>query len=545
MPNSLTPELLEQSRMMKNNQRIVSDDSIFDYYSSKNPNFYEKAKKVQSSGIKFQYDDGSEIPTSTALLNYEAYGDPRGKGKPNDSKNEFNINDVIGEKNSQGYFSNIADRFKRSFGTSQDQSGKQEVRGLSQGIGAAIKDIPGDIADVAGYALPAAGSIVGSIAGGIAGIPSGPGAIFSGIAGSAGGAALGEVARQATGRLLGERKGETLKGEAFGIAKEAALGAMAEIGGRAISPLAESASRVLKESASRSIGKILNPTTLKNKAITQKITPEILKRPIGETIAMTRKGMEKKSAERAIESGLAINEGPKLAGKTSTESIINALEEEKSNFIAGGKAINQQALDNISALQDVFKQYGSHIADQTLREIKTIFDKEVYGGSKVIGKTLDESSKLSFKKVATDKIRSLLAERHPEINKLNKEFTFWKSLSDVLGATNQRKTGQSQIAGNIAGAIGASTGDDVVEASGKFLMVKLAYSALTSPAWRLASGKIKNRIANLMIDGTAHDLGKFLIDKKLISLPVFTSLQGSQIQGAEQNGQANANSNTY
>lgn len=59
-------------------QRMVSDDAIADFYAKKNMAFYQRWKDAQKKRVRFLTDDGDEIPLSTAMLNYEAYGDYRG-----------------------------------------------------------------------------------------------------------------------------------------------------------------------------------------------------------------------------------------------------------------------------------------------------------------------------------------------------------------------------------------------------------------------------------------------------------------------------------
>ena len=73
--STITPQVLENSR---NNG--LHDDSILDNYMkdpNADPSVIQSYKRVRDSGHRYQYDDGGEIPLSTATLNYAAYKDIR------------------------------------------------------------------------------------------------------------------------------------------------------------------------------------------------------------------------------------------------------------------------------------------------------------------------------------------------------------------------------------------------------------------------------------------------------------------------------------
>lgn len=267
----------------------------------------------------------------------------------------------------QGFFGNVADRFRRSFGTAEEQAGRQEVKGLSEGLGAAIKDIPGDIADIAGPALPAIGGVVGSIIGASAGIPSGPGAIATGVAGGATGAAIGEVGRQAAGRLLGMRQGETITEEAKRIGKEAAIGAASELGGQAIARPLSAAKGLVGKAAESLYQSALKPT----RAVLDKF-PKVVQTGLKEGIVVSEGGLDvvqgtidDLNKEIATRISTANKEGVELA----TEDVISRLEDVRQffkNSIGGSKFVKQ-----IDALSDRFvREQGKRIPIEKAQELK-------------------------------------------------------------------------------------------------------------------------------------------------------------------------------
>jgi hypothetical protein len=71
--NTITPDILQMSR-----DKGLSDDTILDNYLKDpmaDPSFTQSYSRVRDGGHRYQYDDGEEIPLSTATLNYAAFKD--------------------------------------------------------------------------------------------------------------------------------------------------------------------------------------------------------------------------------------------------------------------------------------------------------------------------------------------------------------------------------------------------------------------------------------------------------------------------------------
>lgn len=259
-------------------------------------------------------------------------------------------------------------------------------------------------------------------------------------------------------------------------------------------------SNKLKDSALDNVSKVLAPTTKANKVTTERIAPEILKRPLKDTFAFTRTGLEAKATAGKEAAGNAINDYGDLKGSTPTKSVIESLEAEKSQYSAGGKVVNEEAVNKLTKVQEIISQYGDEMDNNTLREVRRIFDAEIQR-SKGFQLPPSEGSMIDAKKIASDKIRGLLAQADPNLDKINKEYTFWKNFEGVISDTNTRKVGQAGLIDNLTTIAGAASGNGLTNMAVQALTFRWLGMAVRSPGWRLASAKIKNSIADSIAQG--------------------------------------------
>lgn len=301
------------------------------------------------------------------------------------------------------------------------------------------------------------------------------------------------------------------------------VGKGAQAGKAALSKVDDAAKALAKpvrESAEASISRVLNPTTQATKQTTQKIAGELVDRPLSKTLSLTRKGMEAKAGAAAEVAGEAIGEAGKLAGRTPTNEVINYLQSLKQQFVAGGKVVSREGVESIDEVSRIIAQYGDDVGNETLRDIRKIFDAEFYQGKKNIAKSTAETSTLNFKKQAADKIRSILGEKFPDIAKLNKEYAFWSGLEDVLGKTVSRKTGQKGALKAVATVGGAVAGQGVAGSIAGALAFRTVASLVDSPVWGFVTAKLKNQLAKALAN---HDLSE--IGKLLGNIPGLTAAQ--------------------
>lgn len=273
----------------------------------------------------------------------------------------------------------------------------------------------------------------------------------------------------------------------------------------------------LRKSAEKNVSQSLLPTTKNNKAIAERITPEILDNP-KETFSFTKRGLEEKTRLKKEEAADAIEDFGKLKGDTQTKPILDALEYLKvdQKHVVEGKVINPEAVKHIDEVKDLIAQYGDSISKEGLRNIKRGFDQATYG-QKGAFPNYSEKSLLGFKKIASDEIRELLAKEEPDLAKLNKQFNFWSNYNKVISDTVERTSGQQGAQANVAAIGGAITGNTVPGMIVNALSFRYLMKAIQSPGWKLASAHTKNALADALASQNAKGIGNAInsIDKNL------------------------------
>lgn len=319
-----------------------------------------------------------------------------------------------------------------------------------------------------------------------------------------------------------------------------ASGTLAKVTAPVTAPVRNAVADRLKKSAEADVNKVLSPTTKPNKITASKVAPQLLDRPVGDTFALTRKGLEEKAVAGKESAGNAINDYGDIKGSTKTGDVVGALESEKAQYSAGGKVVNQDAVDKIKKVQDIIAQYGDTIDNNTLRDVRRIFDTEIQR-SKGFQLPPSEGSLIDAKKVASDKIRGILADAHPDLAKLNKEYTFWSNLNKVIGDTNTRTTGQSGLIDNLATMGGALSGHGAIDIAAKALTFRWIAAGVRSTGWRLASARVKNSLADAIASDDFEKANNVLAVMKI--LPKYTeewkALQKGQTPNASQTTQTN------
>src|SRR5207237_2366525 len=104
------------------------------------------------------------------------------------------------------------------------------------------------------------------------------------------------------------------------------------------------------------------------------------------------------------------------------------------------------------------KGMGPDISLQDAVKARRILDNAVAEAKGYQGAQLSDASMAAIRKEAANSIRSQLAQASPDLAAVNSTFHFWNSLSDVLDATIQRKTGQVGALPKVERAIAAAGG---------------------------------------------------------------------------------------
>lgn len=263
------------------------------------------------------------------------------------------------------------------------------------------------------------------------------------------------------------------------------------------SDVENSLQRALRESAEKNVSQALlrGGGTKQEKLMAERLAPQILERPISETFALTGKGLETKATAQKELAGEAIEAFGKLEGTTNPQRFVDAFEKLKTPYIVEGQIIDPDAIKRIEDLQGIFSQYGDSISDEGLRQIRRTFDQQI-AESKGFLKDLNQGSALNLKKTAANEIRGLIADKNPDLAKINKQYNFWSNLEEVTSAANTRVRPQTGFTSKLASMIGFATGTDIGDATARAITGKLFFDAMRSPGWKLTSAKVKYKIAD-------------------------------------------------
>lgn len=266
---------------------------------------------------------------------------------------------------------------------------------------------------------------------------------------------------------------------------------------------------ILKESAQKQFTEALGPTKQRFKQQAEKVVPGLIKRRFG---AFTRGGLHAKTGEQLTKAGeeleRVIGEVPKNT-RIGLNGVIRSLGKYKNSFtvVESGKrvVIDEIGYQNVQKLQNTLKQFGDDVSFGTLRKTRQIMDQIVTKGGKAFGRTLEEGGKIDATREAGNAIRKLIAQRFPNVAKVNAEYTFWKNVDEVLEETIKRTKPHGAPIGEqiaeVAGATGGLVSGGIGKAIGGALAFKWIRKILTSTGFRTLSAVAKDRIADLIAQG--------------------------------------------
>lgn len=346
------------------------------------------------------------------------------------------------------------ERLKLSFGTREEQAQRVEPKGFLKG---GLKEIPKDIADVAGGALRFGGLIGGGIAGTAAGLPAGPaGAFAAGVAGAGAGSGAGEFIRQRIGQTLGLQQDITARQQAVEVGKEAFIGSIAQaLGG----PLSKATGFVLKMLAKpfvpvknfigefgRSIFKATTGVP-EQAQVTALERPALVRAGFKKSVTATTIDAEVKDAHKQV-SQLAKNtfkEGlqsmadtpvPALlptAFKGVTDKFVKIAQDFRIGFSKKGEIssfpvkIESAAQKNIKTAYNLIRKWkdfsvkGMQNLMEDLQSLKN-FEKAVSVGGR------PSSGETPVVGTLINNVRGLLKTHYPQLNALREEFSVYAKL---------------------------------------------------------------------------------------------------------------------
>lgn len=351
---------------------------------------------------------------------------------------------------------------------------------------------------------------------------------------------IGPAAATAGDDIGGGKPGQGI-GEAAGLIGSIAVPEMASHAVGAIP--AASAEAGLRASSEAQYARVLAPTTKANKALTADVVPGLIDRGV---TALTLKGLQKQAAAHISSIGAAIGDAwDNLPPDTVTklepiyDKLQSAIDDVHSVPDANGKMIPkgpeaERAIGNLTKLQQTLVDIAAPdpvtgdltIPANKIRGVKQYFDDIAARAGRYSGTDLADQSMAEAHGLAADGIRKELASDHPDIAALNKEFSFWKNASQVVGDTIARKQGQSKPLGEqLARAGGFVKGGPL----GAEAMGALTH-AVRSPAWGTVSAVLKDNLADAIAAGNKASVEFYV--RKIGQAGATAALSGPELQTA-------------
>jgi len=280
-------------------------------------------------------------------------------------------------------------------------------------------------------------------------------------------------------------------------------------GGQSLKPLAQP----LQQSAENIAGQILAPTTKFNKALTEKITPKFIEKS---PFAFSLKGLVSKAEKNIGKFGEQIGAKFEALPPESRDSLVpifrritqaqDALAITGTNHIPSTKLAQHDALSNLKNELVTIAGNSQSISTPTLRHyLQELSNTVASSKAGYAFKPMSEQATLSAQRTVSDVIRDEMAKSRPDINVINKEYTFWKDLQKIAKDTVDRKRGQvggvrkviAQAGGEAAGAsIGGVPGAMI----GGYVGNKLQ-GFLDSPAFKFINMSVKSKAADYIASG--------------------------------------------
>lgn len=285
--------------------------------------------------------------------------------------------------------------------------------------------------------------------------------------------------------------------------------------------IAEALSKIpegLKKSAISQYSKIFGATTKESKALTEKVVPKLLAQ---NKVITSAKKLQTQAGVKATEFGGKIDTWFKSlpAGtKEKVQPIFRALSQEQNKYKVGSKIINETAYNAFEKLKDNITTQSGEIATKNLRKFRQIWD-EYYNVSKGIEDITAYTKKAQ--RVGADAIRAELAKTRPELDKLNKEFSFWTNVRDLAEFTAEKASnravgsGLGLLAGGASGYQTGGISGSITGATIGAILGKQAIDLMRSPGWNSVSAVAKNKLADALISGSKKEID--LIISKIIS----------------------------
>lgn len=315
----------------------------------------------------------------------------------------------------------------------------------------------------------------------------------------------------------------------------AVLGA---VGVPAAGALSGALERGLESSAVKSMTQALAPTGQRYKAIAERIVPQVLKEGIwGSRASIVDQAAERlSSVGQEIDDALQQNSGDAFR----VRPVRFALEKLKAPFRVLGKNgswvnFEPRPIEQIDKLIGVLDDLGKWTTVDKIVAVRQAWDKVVAqaGGfaqraKGAIGMPLADASEVAMKREASGAIRKILGDAYPDLDKLNKEWSFYKNLRDVTEATVRRTMPHAEgigaqlaeTGGNVAGSLAASGANLTKKVGQGFIagkVFKLVREIVQSPTWRSGSAVLKHNLADALAAGDLQSVARVAASLGIVS----------------------------
>lgn len=355
--------------------------------------------------------------------------------------------------------------------------------------------------------------------------------------------AIGETAARALPRAIVEGAG--MAGVSAAQGGNPVVGGVLGAAGPVAGELVNSLEPGLRATAEKKVVQALGPTKERYKAIAERLAPNILKRGLGGS----REALQAQAADTLDTVGTQLDAvlAKHGADQLSVQPVVDALETAKDAFRATNPAsgeivpLEPRALRQLDGLQKVVAALGPDATVENLTAVRQAWDKVVaqaggfdHRAAGAIGVPLRDQSEAWAKREGASAIRKVLADGVPDLAAVNKEYSFWKGLSDVLTQTLKRTQPQGPgLASALAEGAGAVVGGAAGSAAGPGgalggalftgKLAAMAKAAFESPRWKLVDAKLRNSLADAIQSGSASKVTGLLSQ--------ITAVQASKIGG--------------
>lgn len=301
--------------------------------------------------------------------------------------------------------------------------------------------------------------------------------------------------------------------------------------------VAKKASGALQESAEKGVAQALGATTNAAKAEAARLAPEMLKRGVrggrGAMLARAEQAVASTGPKLSAAVKEAAASGQAVNGDVVRGTLQLAADE---FFVAGADGAKrlvpgtERIVERINALDEFLAEMGPQIPVDKATAIKRTWDgivaKSGLYGARATASATDNADAWVYREAASS-MRRLLND-NPSIGALNKEYSFWAGLKDVLSATELRT--QAQGGGLLAGigatagaASGFASGDSIEGSIGKAIGGGLAFRKVTqlmqSPWFRTSvSSRMKAALADALASGKADQIER-VAERILVAAP--------------------------